>query len=328
MLSAHLFGLDTPPPALVLVTGGAGFVGHGIVMALQELNLKVRVLDPGPPHPNWHSGVEHHRGDLLEPSVLRMAVRGVDLVFHTAGIWDGSPGGAERMQRLNVGGTEAVLKTGIPLVYTSSSITCGFGPLDCPGTEDGPSEDPARPLHGTPRTYRLTKLAAEARVIDAGSWMVNPDYVVGPGDVHGVVTRPLIRASALPIIAAPRGGKCFVANEDVAQGHLLTVAHGQPGRRYLLGAENRRYSEVLETLARLAGHRPRVVPLPRRVASVLKRLPRFGPTGGALEQMGLERYRSSARARSELGWTPGPVNQALQSMLDWSAQSTYPSASS
>jgi dihydroflavonol-4-reductase len=226
------------------------------------------------------------------------------------------------MQHLNVGGTEAVLKTGIPLVYTSSSITCGFGTLDSPGTEDQPSEDPERPLEGTPKTYRLTKLAAEERVIDKGAWMVNPDYVVGPGDVHGVVTRPLIRAAALPIIPAPRGGKCFVANEDVARGHLLTLAHGQPGRRYLLGAENRSYREVLETLAQLAGRHPRMLPLPRRVASLLKRLPRFGQTGGALEQMAYPRYRSSDRARSELGWTPGPVNPALQRMLDWSNQST------
>jgi dihydroflavonol-4-reductase len=263
----------------------------------------------------------------MDPQTLESAVQGVDLIFHTAGLWDGGPDGQERMRRLNVDGTDKVLRLGIPTVYTSSSITCGFGPIDRPGTEDEPSEDPQRPLQGTPRAYRETKLQAEALVREARAWMVNPDYVVGPGDVNGVVTQPLLRASRLPVIPAPRGGKCFVSLKDVASGHLLVLGKGRPGRRYLLGSENRSYADILGTLAQLRGRRVAVIGLPRRVASVLKRLPRVGPTGGALEQMGLHRYRSSERARAELDWNPTPVDDALLEMLHWSrrappAQST------
>ena len=316
----RLFGPDAPPPKRILVTGGAGFVGHSIVNQLLDRGLSVRVLDPGPPHPLWNQIVDHHRADLLHPTSLTSAIRGIDLIFHTAGLWDGSPGGRDRMFRLNVDGTQAVLNTGIPTVYTSSSITCGFGPLNQPGTEDEPNEDPLFPLQGTPHSYRATKLIAEEMVREAAAWMVNPDYVVGPGDVHGVVTTPLIRAAQLPLIPAPKGGKCFVSGSDVAAAHLLVPSKGTPGRRYLIGAENRSYADIFRTIAKLIQKKPVIVPLPRTVARVLKRLPRFGPTGGAIEQMGLARYRSNGRAQAELGWAPFPIQSALAAMLDWHQQ--------
>ena len=312
-----LIGPAGAPVQRALVTGGAGFVGHGVVAALVRRGVAVRVLDPGPPHPDWPEGVEHLRGDVCDPAVVRAAARGVELIFHVAGIWDGGPDGPARMEALNVGGTRVVLGVGLPVVYTSSSITCGFGPLIRPGTEDEPSEDPRRPLRGTPAHYRRTKLLAEGLVKEAGGRIVNPDYVVGPGDVGGVVTRPLLLAARLPILPAPAGGKCFVGVEDVGEGHLLAATHGAPGRRYLLGAENRRYGEVLQTIARLMGRHPRTVPLPALVPRLLLRVPRLGPTAGALEQMTLERFRDGARARRELGWRPAPVDEALAAMVRW-----------
>ena len=106
--TTQTFGPDAPPPKRILVTGGAGFVGHSIVNQLLDRGLSVRALDPGPPHPRWNQIVDHHRADLLHPTSLTSAIRGIDPIFHTAGLWDGSPGGRERMFRLNVDGTQAV----------------------------------------------------------------------------------------------------------------------------------------------------------------------------------------------------------------------------
>ncbi|MFT5686966.1 MAG: dihydroflavonol-4-reductase [Myxococcota bacterium] len=311
------------PPAITLpftralVTGGAGFVGHGVVAALHASSVDVVVLDPGRPHPTWPPGVHHLRGDVRDPEAIRRAADGCGMIFHVAGVWDGGPDGEDRMRSINVGGTEAVLSVGLPVVYTSSSITCGFGTMEQPGAEDDPSEDSANPIRGTGAVYRQTKLAAEALVIEAGGYIVNPDYVIGAGDVHGVVTGPLLAAARLPVILAPRGGKCFVGVHDVGLGHLL-VLRGQPGRRYLLGAENLTYAAVFAQVAAAMGRSPRILPLPRTLPRAFRRLPRIGGTMGAVEQMGLPRYRSHARAAVELGYSPQPVAAAIAEMVAFS----------
>lgn len=312
-----------PRISAALVTGGSGFVGHGVVRALQARGVRVTVLDPGPPHPLWHRppgplSVRHVRGDILDPATLQASASGVDAVLHVAGAWSGGPDGEDWMRRLNVGGTRAVLALGLPTVCCSSSITCGFGPRSAPGGEDGPSEDPRRPVRGTGRVYRETKLELEQMARDAGAWIVNPDYVVGPGDVRGVVTAGLLAAARLPVFPDPGGGKGFVAVDDCGRGHLRALEQGIPGRRYLLSAEPRSYADVVGTLRRLSGGRARRVPLPLSLVRAACHIPRLAPTAGALEQMSLHRYRSGARARAELGWTPGPVDPALAQMLAWS----------
>ncbi len=287
-----------------------------MVRALVRGGVSVRVLDPGPPHPRWPAGLEHMRSSVLDPASLSQALEGVDGVFHVAGIWDGSPGGEARMQALNVGGTQAVLERGLPTVVTSSSITCGFGPLDRPGTEDEASEDPGKPIRGTGAAYRKTKLALEDLVAEHGAWMVNPDYVIGPGDLGGVVTGPLLRVARMPVIPSPAGGKCFVSGHDVGIGHLLAWRQAQPGRRYLLGSENVPYAKIFQRIALLMGRKARIVPMPKGLPGLLSRLPKFGGRFGAMEQMMLPRYRSHARAEAELGFAPQRIEAALRAMIE------------
>src|SRR2546428_43342 len=75
----------------ILLTGGAGFIGSHLALALVERGHRVRVLDvmdpqvhgavPQRPQP---SGVEMIRGDMLDAEVLTRALAGADVVFHQA----------------------------------------------------------------------------------------------------------------------------------------------------------------------------------------------------------------------------------------------------
>jgi nucleoside-diphosphate-sugar epimerase len=75
-------------PRLVLVTGGAGFIGSNLVNALLDRGLRVRVLD------NFSTGHRSQvdlRSDLLEGDIrdidsIRFAFAGVDCVFHVAAL--------------------------------------------------------------------------------------------------------------------------------------------------------------------------------------------------------------------------------------------------
>jgi dTDP-L-rhamnose 4-epimerase len=67
---------------MILVTGGAGFVGSHVVEALLAAGREVRVLDlrDGP----VADGAEHVRGDVRDPEAVARALEGVDAVCHQA----------------------------------------------------------------------------------------------------------------------------------------------------------------------------------------------------------------------------------------------------
>jgi len=69
---------------MLLVTGGAGFVGSHVVDQLAAQGEAVRVLDLRPPRAGAPDGVEHHVGDVRDAATVRRALEGVDAVCHQA----------------------------------------------------------------------------------------------------------------------------------------------------------------------------------------------------------------------------------------------------
>jgi UDP-glucose 4-epimerase len=129
---------------LVLVTGGAGFIGSHLVDALGD--CKVRVLDDfstgNEGNLAVHRGssrVEVIRGNVRDPAVVARAMRGVDAVFHLAcrGVRH-SIGAPLENHEVNATGTLVVLaaarNAGVGrLVHVSSSEVYGtarYVPMD------------------------------------------------------------------------------------------------------------------------------------------------------------------------------------------------------
>ena len=78
---------------LVLITGGAGFIGSHLADELLSRGYKVRVLDslspqvhgPDRERPEYLADdVEFHLGDVRDTEAVRRALRGVDIVYHFA----------------------------------------------------------------------------------------------------------------------------------------------------------------------------------------------------------------------------------------------------
>ncbi|CAM4083191.1 NAD(P)H-binding protein [Kibdelosporangium persicum] len=66
---------------MILVTGATGAIGRHVITRLLDAGAKVRALTRDPDSATLPDGVDVTPGDLLVPSTMATAVRGVDAVF-------------------------------------------------------------------------------------------------------------------------------------------------------------------------------------------------------------------------------------------------------
>lgn len=320
----------------ILVTGATGFLGSAVARLLLERGEAVRVLTrPTNPGTNLQGlEVEKAYGDLRDRRSLELACRGCDALYHVAADYRLWVRDTNELYQSNVEGTrhlmEAALAAGISrIVYTSSVATLGCHRDGTPADEDTPVT-----LDDMIGHYKRSKFLAE-RVVDelvqrAGlpAVIVNPSTPIGPRDVKPTPTGRVIRDAALGRIPAFVDTGLNVAHvDDVARGHLLAFDKGVVGRRYILGGQDLSLRQILTVVARLCGHRPPRIALPRRaiypvawVSELVARVTR-GPepqvTVDALDMAAKKMYFDSARARRELGYVSRPPAEAIADALAW-----------
>jgi dihydroflavonol-4-reductase len=277
----------------VYVSGATGFVGSHIARELRERGAEVT----------------DERVDLLDADGLERVVRGCEVVVHVAALYSyDAP--VEAFERVNVEGTRTLLdvaaRAGVRrFVHCSTAGTCGPVP-GRPATEE---DDP--PAWELEVPYKRTKLAAERLALDANAVVVNPTTPVGEGDRKPTPTGRMIAGVAegrIPGYVATTGLN-VVDVRDVARGHALAVERGEPGEKYLLGGVNLPLAELFAAVARLAGRRRPRLRVPYPVAEVAGTLGIVNRDEVRLARLPM--YFSSAKARSTLGYAPGPVEPAL-----------------
>lgn len=331
----------------VLVTGGTGFIGANVVRLLvargDRVTCTVRASSPGLGLAGLQ--VKRVRLDLGDRHAVEKALRGIDEVYHLAGVFDPSPEGADLMHRVHVDVAQtlcdASLTVGVRrLLYCSSSVTVGFGPRDAPGDEDTPLPD-LDDFYGRGtalRGYHDSKLAGEqlvASYVPRGleTVTVNPDYVIGPWDIKPTSGALIVAMAKRWIPFHPAGGKCFIDGVDCAQGHLLAMEKGTAGRRYLLGSHNLSYAEFMGIVAKVVGRRPPLGPIPDKANRVLGRVGRVlnrvdthrfaGLDPMVLRSMAEQRYRTGQRSWDELGVPRRSIEHAVQSAYEWFVKQRY-----
>lgn len=319
----------------VCVTGGTGLLGFQLVRALLDRGARVRVLalPPLPQHPiHALDGVELITGDIRDRELVRAAVSGSEVVFHTAGAVAAWGPALKVMRAVHVEGTRNVLDTAEPaarVVLTSSVVTIGASRTGASLTEESRFT-----LDRLKVDYIHAKRAAEQLALEraAGQDVVvtNPGYMVGPEDYErSVMGRFCTRYWRGLVPLAPPGGFNFVDARDVALGHLLAAQHGKAGRRYILGGEDRRFPEFMALLAAVGGLNPRAFPVvPGAIQTALAALAEcrawatHEPPYPALQHTRLNRFHwfyRSDRAERELGYRARPLVVSLRETYAWYA---------
>jgi len=277
----------------VYVTGATGFVGGHVARELRERGADVR----------------DERVDLLDVAGLERAVAGCDAVVHVAALYSyDAP--AEDFERVNVEGTRTLLdvagRAGVRrFLHCSTAGTCGPVPGRPATEEDVP---PAWELEVP---YKRTKLAAERLALAAKAVVVNPTTPVGEGDRKPTPTGRMIAGVARGRLRGfvATTGLNVVDVRDVARGHALALEHGEPGQRYLLGGVDLRLEDLFAVVARLAGRPRPCLRVPYAVAEMAAVAGIANRDEVRLARLPM--YFSSEKARSTLGYEPGPVEPAL-----------------
>ncbi len=314
---------------VTLVTGGPGFIGSQVTRALVERGDDVRVTVRRRSRLENLAGLDVARTecDLLDRRQVRRALRGVDKLFHCAGLTS-LRASTDTHFRVNVQGTRILLEEALAagverVVHTSSFAAVG------PATGSSRTADERQHFRagrfGLPYVSAMHEAENEALRQAAHGLpvvIVNPTYVFGAGDVYRSSTEIVRRFLRREIPAYVDGTVNVVGVQDVARGLLLADERGEVGERYLLGNRNFTLDRLFADLGRLSGVEPPAVKLPLpaavAVARALSPLPGLpGVHETELKGMALRWAYRSTKAKRQLGWIPGPHEECLEQTIAW-----------
>lgn len=316
-----------------LVTGGTGFIGSNLALRLAERRWEVRILArPGASRELLEGGpFEFVQGDLLEPESLPPALRGMDVVFHAAGVVDYWKQGVERMYEVNVEGTRNLMEAAFQarlerVVHTSSSAALGIHPDELVDESFDFNVKPGRFVYGHSK-YLAEQIVLEYIRKGLPAVIVNPTTVIGPRDLRKVssgMVVEVVKHCVPPLI--PPGGINIIPICDAAQGHIEAALQGRVGERYLLGGENLSHLQLYQVIANVAGCGMKLRSMPRWQVGLLAGLTDMlqpqtsGPVPLTGDRLRLESqffFYDSTKARAAFDLPRTPLRVTIARTCEW-----------
>jgi nucleoside-diphosphate-sugar epimerase len=311
----------------ILVTGGAGFIGSGLVKALLRGGHTVRVLDDnsrGSPRrlKDVEKDIEFIAGDIRDADTVARAAEGMDELHHLAFV-NGTEffySMPELVLDVGVRGMvnviDACRKNNVGTLVLASSSEVYQTPPKVPTAEDAPLSipDPMNPRY----SYGGGKLISELMAINYGRKFFERVLIFRPHNVYGpdmgwehVIPQFALRLNKLA--QQRKSGKlrfeiqgtgeetrsfCFI--DDLVAGVMVMREKGEHLGIYHVGTMD----EV--TIADLA----------KRVAKVAGR--EIELVAGPLQTGGTPRRCPDISKLKKLGYKPRvPLDEGLKATLDW-----------
>ncbi|MEM8935817.1 MAG: NAD-dependent epimerase/dehydratase family protein [Pseudomonadota bacterium] len=316
---------------LILVTGGAGFVGKRLVQRLRSAERPVRVLDIAEPAHD-----DDMKGSVTDPDAVAKAMEGVGTVFNLAGdaqLWRKDPKVFDEINHKGVKVVvDAALKADVGRFVHCSSLTTLVGkgtPLGSSSADENIRLAPKDMLG----PYPLSKLLGERVVEDAvrsglDAVIVLPTEPLGGGDEN--LTPPTQMIIDFVNGVHPAYYNCmlnFVPVESLVDGILAAHDRGKTGERYVLGGENIRLRNLLNMLeSRTRQPMPKwripyiaallVGIIDTKILSARSGNPPRAPLTG-VRLAGRRVSVSSGKAQRELDWIASDVPDALSEAIAW-----------
>jgi dihydroflavonol-4-reductase len=315
----------------VAVTGGTGHIGIVLVRRLLADGHAVRVLVRDGGSVLDGLAVERIRGDVRDPTSLRAAFDGQDVVLHLAAMIEIRKQDEPVVRAINVDGVrntaEAALDAGVRrMVHVSSVHAYDTWRLGAALREDGARAGRSHPAYDRSKADGEAELRKViARGLDAT--IVNPVGVLGPWDHRpSLLGHTVMQMYRGRFRFVPNGGFCWVDVRDVVDAAIRAIDRGDKGANHLLSAGSLSLRQMHGFARGKRGGSNWHLPLPlrvlRRIPPVLDRtgLARFSPpnfTSDALFTLGSRLAVDTSRARAALGFSPRPPRESLSDAIDW-----------
>jgi 3beta-hydroxy-delta5-steroid dehydrogenase/steroid delta-isomerase len=236
---------------LVLVTGAQGFAARFLVSRLLDEGFAVRAGDVVPPRTGPlgeaipDARAEAVRLDITDTAAVEAAVRGCVAIFHFAALVPynlGARFAASDLHRVNVGGTQTLLRAGEAagvrhFLYASSTGVVFSGTDIANGSEDCRGADAHTsapvPLNDA---YSESKAAAEAAVLAASRVggmacvAIRPNGIWGAGGEAHHIPKLLVAAQAgvaALMAVAPAARTDFTHRANLAHAFMLALTQLQ-----------------------------------------------------------------------------------------------------
>ena len=328
---------------LVFITGASGFIGSHVAWLLIQTGAKVRALARSTKG-RRDTAIDWVEGDLLCRESIDAAMKDCRYVFHVAGdyrFWARDP---REIFANNVQGTINLLETakhrGVEkIVCTSTTGILEPGTPERLATEEriaSPSQFKGPYKRSKFRSYLEVKKRADA------GWPIAttlPTAPIGPNDVRPTPTGMIVVAflnGRIPLLA--HTGLNFVDVRHCALGHLLSMARGKSGERYLLGGVNLWLCEFLKRVEPYARYRTPRFHAPHWLSfltacasETAARLSTNWTPFVTRESVHMSRgphFSSNAKAENELGYLPtSSIDPAIHDAVeDFAARGVVPVA--
>jgi nucleoside-diphosphate-sugar epimerase len=263
-----------------LVTGASGFIGSTLIEELGTLGFEAHALMRRTSSPANLKGLQYRKveGDLSDLASLRRAVRGMDYVFHLAGMTaalskrDYFEFNAEGTKRL----AQAVAEEnpGLARFVYVSSLAAG-GPADGLNPREERHEDKPVSAYGQSKRRGEQELLEHKDTFPIS--IARPPIVYGPKDkgVFVIIQSVARNVMLLPRGATPGGQKYYSAIHvrDLCRG--LVQAAVAPKDKvpsgeifYLCSDEVVSYEELMMTIAEKLGRDPLRIRVPKLALTV------------------------------------------------------------
>ena len=247
------------------MTGATGFIGSHLVEALLQKGVQVRCLLRKAGDLKWLKDlpIEITLGDCSDKTSLREAVKGVDQVFHLAGITKAVK--EKTFFEINAFGTENLILACCQhnphiqkFLYLSSQAAAG----PCQNGNKKRESDSCEPVSPYGQSKRLGEELALAHSQELPLVILRPPGVYGPRDKDFYALFKWVSRRINPCFSG-QISLCYV--QDVVQAILLAAESRTISGEIFFVSDGTDYhmEEIGDTLAQTMGVTPLSIPIPK-----------------------------------------------------------------